>query len=184
MAHRGRSSFGSGRVSAVRRSTAWELGPGGDDVLLDAVAISNDSTNIIGSGVAGALPGLTVIRVHGFIDVQLTVATAAQDGFNMFCGLAVVELDAFTVGASAMQDPFDNAAWGGWMWHWMGAIHTAVGGLAIGDPPNNPMRIPIETKSMRKLGNSQVLTLIMQVGENTTGTISVAAATRVLLKLP
>ncbi len=179
-----RSSRGFARVSN-KRLTTWALGPGGDDIAtLDRTAYSSSASQIIGSAITPVLPNLTVVRLHGHILFNLTAADAQRSGFNMFAGIGVATLDAFTAGAASLPIAFGDADWPGWMWYWSGSIRTSVGALAIGDPSINPLVVRIDSKAMRKLRLNEVLFLMVQAGETGTSTMDVSAGTRVLLKLP
>jgi len=179
-----RPSGGSFRDSP-RRLSVWELGPGGDDLpTLDRVAISSDTNVIIGQGITPVVPHLTVVRIHGFLEISLNTAGAQRSGFNWAAGIGVVTSDAFAIGITAIPQPFSDVQWPGWMWHASGSIRTAFGALAIGDPSENPVVVPIETKSMRKLRLNEILMLTVQGGETGTSSMDVAGMTRVLLKLP
>ncbi len=168
-----------------RRLTGWEPGPGGNDIgTLDLQVLTSSTTVIMGVGATPLVSGLTVVRIHGSMELSLSVAAVATDGFNWTAGIGVVTLDAFTAGVTSVPNPFDDATWPGWMWYAQGEIHTSVGALTIGDPSVNPVIVPIETKSMRKLPPNTVLCLVLQVGENGTASLRVAAQTRVLTKLP
>jgi len=185
MTTRHRSSQRGFGQRSQRRLTAWELGPGGDDIAtLDRADFTGSTSAIIGSGATPLIPGLTIIRLHGFLEVSLTAATSARDGFNWSAGICVVSLDSFTAGVASLPNPFTDIEWPGWMWHGNGAIRTAVAGLAVGDPTHNPMLVPIESKSMRKFRLNEVIALVVAAGETGTATMSVAGMTRMLAKLP
>ena len=180
-----RKRFSSGFARANRRLTAWSLGPGGDDlVTLDRETISVSDVTILGSGITPVIPNLTIIRIHGFMTIQLATAGTALGGYNWAAGIGIFTLDAFSIGDTAVPHPFLDIDWPGWMWHGMGGIRTVLGALAIGDPSVNPVTVPIESKSMRKLRLNEVFGLVFESGEAGTSVIQVEAATRVLVKLP
>ena len=118
--------------------------------------------------------------MYGFLEVLLSTSDAALSGFNYAAGIGIVTSDAFAVGASAMPTAFGDIDWKGWMWHSMGSIHTAVGALAVGDPTDNPIRVPIDVRSMRKLGLNEVVFLSFQPGELGTSVLQVLGVTRML----
>ena len=181
---RARSSRGFARAPS-RRLTAWQLGPGGSDLpTMNRVAFSTNTAAIIGSGITPLIDNLTVIRLHGFLECSLTAANAQRSGFNFVAGIGIITSDAFSVGVTAAPNPFDDIDWPGWMWMAQWSMRTAVAGLAVGDPSVNPVQIPIESKSMRKLRLNEVLFLSVQSGETSTATADVAGITRVLVKLP
>jgi len=177
--------FLRGSARAPRRLTAWSLGPGGDDLpTLDRTAFSTNTGAIVGTGVTPVVPNLTIVRIHGFMEVHLTAAAAQRGGFNLVAGIGVASADAFAAGEASLPNPFDDIDWPGWMWMGQSSIRTSVGALAVGDPERNGFIMPIESKSMRKLRLNEVLFLKVQAGETGTATVDVAALTRVLVKLP
>ena len=187
-----RSSFrGSGRTfpaRAVRNRPFWALGPGGDDLAsMDSVGFSASGQSILGAGVTPTAQGLTVMRLHGFLEVQLQIASADLDGFSLAVGVGVVSADAFAVGISAVPKPFDDIDWSGWLYHWFGAIHAPniIGGAAGESTPtaSDNLLVPVESKAMRKLSINDVLFGIVQVGETGTANMTVRLGTRVLLKV-
>ncbi len=169
-----------------RRLTSWELGPGGDDLgTLDRETISTSASVIIGSGATPIIPHLTIVRIRGFMEFQLTAASVAISGFNYVAGIGVVTNDAFvTGGVASIPDPFVNINWPGWMWLHMGSLRTSVGALAVGDPSINPVRVEIDAKAMRKLRVNETMAMVVAVGETSTAIMQVAGLTRVLVKLP
>jgi len=184
MARNQRFSRGSGR-DAPRRLTAWSLGPGGDDLAtMDSETISADGEAVLGTGVLSTIPNVTIVRIRGYAQVLLTTAVAAQGGFNFAFGIGIVSADAFAIGVTAVPKPFTDADWPGWLWHHQGAIQSANGALAVGDPTDNPVRIPIDTKAMRKLRLNEVCFGIVEQGEVGSAIAQVKMGTRMLIKLP
>ncbi len=170
-----------------RRLTEWALGPGGDDIgTFDRLAISDTTSAILGTGVqlVGGAARVTVVRIRGFLELQLVTANAAQAGFNFVCGIGIFTVDAFsTGGVTSLPAPFDDIEWPGWMWLGMGTLTTALGSLAVGDPDPNPLRIPIDVKAMRMLRKNEVLGTVIQTGEIGTCVMDVTTITRMLVKL-
>ena len=169
-----------------RRRRAWELGPGGDDIdTWDPVTVSTSAPFIMGSGItSGALADLTIKAIYGFIEVRLTAAAGVGDGFNFAFGIGIANSEAFAQGVASLLDPFDDIGSSTWQWHHMMNIHTAIGALAIGDPSENPVRIPIKVVTARKLQLNEVMYLCGQSGENPTAIASVLGVTRALVLLP
>ena len=174
--------FAQGRSS---RLTQWISGPGGDDLAgLDSITVTTSSIAIIGLGVSTGIMN-TIVRVHGFVELTLTAAASQLDGFGIALGMCLVPTDGFVdIGSTAMPDPFDDIGWPGWMWHYMDSMRTAHGQEAVDDLPNNPRIVRIDAKAMRKWGTDQTLCLIGQFGEAGVSSLSVKAATRVLIKNP
>ncbi len=184
MAH-SRRGFGPVRPQRSKRLTAWDLGPGGDDLAtLDAVTFTASTTQILGSGITPAVDRFTIVRLHGILNLRLTAAAAQDDGYNWAAGIGIASLDAFaTGGVSSLPDPFTNIGWPGWMWHQQGSLHTVVGALAIGDPSINPVQVAVSSKSMRILRQNEVVFAVIAAGETGVAVLEVTLTTRMLLKL-
>ncbi len=183
MARPRRSQREFARVGA-RRLTAWQLGPGNDGLVAgDVTAFTASGAQVIGEGITPLLPNLTVVRIHGQLSFALNTAAAVREGYDWMAGIGVITADAFAV-ALGFPQPLADIDWPGWMWHAQGDMRPALGALAIGDPSINPVRVEIETKSMRKLRLNEVLFMAVQVGESGTATMDVRGHTRVLIKLP
>ena len=183
-----RPRFSRGFDQGQRRSSGrirpfWGLGPGGDDLAtMDVQAISANVAVILGSGITPVGQPLTILRTHGFLEIQFTAIASANDGFSWACGFGIGSLDAFNAGAASLPNPFDDIDWKGWLWHQMGAVHSPTATLA--DMGSSIFRlIEIDSKSMRILGLNEVGFLMFQAGETGVATIQVRAGTRVLTKV-
>ena len=121
------------------------------------------------------------MRLHGYVQAILSLATADLDGFQYAIGIGVVSGDAFAVGITAVPKPFDDINWSGWLFHKMGAISVPVGGQE--GTPGDVQLIEIDAKSMRKLSLNDVLFGIVQVGEVGTSSVQFRMGTRILLKV-
>ncbi len=183
-----RRAFSRGLDPAIRgrrqkTKTFWDLGPGGDDIAtLDSVAIATTTTVILGAGVTPVGQPLTVIRLHGFLELVMTQGTSAADGMNWAFGVGVVTADAFAAGVASVPNPFDDIAWNGWMVHKMGGLHTPIAGVATNRPDSN-QSIEIDSKSMRKLNLNEVMFASMQTGEQGAATMQTRFASRILLQV-
>ena len=170
--------FGHPRVVRQRRLTEWDNGPGIDTLAESPVSISSTSQVIIGSGIAPA-ERLTVVRLHGVLELVVSTVTGATDGFTWAFGVGICSADAFAVGVTAVPGPFDDATWSGWVAHRMGALHgqTAAAPIEFG------RTIEIDSKAMRKMGLNEVMFATLQVGEEGTSVMAVRFLSRVLSKL-
>jgi len=167
-----------------RRLSAWDLGPGGDDLTTwDRTSFSSSAVKILGSGVLPFAERLTIIRTRGFLEFELTSASAAAEGFNFVAGIGIVTADAFAVGVTAIPSPFDDINWPGWLWIQGMSMVTVHGALAIGDPSDNPVRLDIDSKAQRILRQNEVAFLAVQGGETGTAVAAVRGYTRMLVKL-
>jgi len=167
-----------GRPSS-RRAKAWAIGPGAST----STSFTSTTAAILGSGAVLATESkVTILRVRGMITVRLITATSIGDGFHFAIGLGIVSSDAFGVGVTAVPNPIADAQWDGWMWHQFGDVHQITGAEADGsNAVSNIMRIPVDTKAMRKFGDNETLMFNMEVVEVGTSNITVFADSRQLL---
>ena len=171
------------RARRPKNKTFWELGPGGDDIATwDSSGFTGDTTVILGLGATPVGQPLTVMRLHGVLEILLSTATSALDGFNWAFGVGVCTADAFAIGVTAVPNPFDDISWNGWMVHKMGAIHSPIAGVATAFP-SNAQSLEIESKAMRKLNLNEVLFAAIQVGEVGVSVMTVRFASRILLQV-
>jgi len=169
-----------GRVS--KRSTQWELGPGGDDIAtFDVTGISASSAVIIGSGVQPTGEELTITRTRGLLSLQLVVGATVSVGFNVAVGIGVASVPAFTAGAPSVPMPFGEVNWQGWLWHSFFWVGVGIGGGTGGD--SEIVNVMIDSKAQRKLRLNDVMYAAVEVGEVGTASLDVRLVTRVLFKL-
>jgi len=112
--------------SRHRRTTDWEPGPTSIDQTVSASASLLWTT--------GTTPGhaVTIVRIRGMLDIYLTVASAAGDGFSGATGICVVAEDAFAVGVTAVPKPLDDLDSDMWMWHHFFDVHALTVTLTDG----------------------------------------------------
>ena len=165
------------------RLTTWAEGPFGAVTLT-----SGTSTVMMGTSIQAIADGLTLIRVRGEMLLSLTNVAAALDGFTRIaCGLCIVSENAAGIGATAIPSPADDMEWNGWLWHWTGAVFTPGDITASGFVGNGSLgvRVPIDSKSMRKFKATDVLVGMIQPGNEVgTSTLRCTYNSRILLKLP
>ena len=174
-------SFRSQRnIGSLRRKTAWELGPKNS---LENLA---SSTTVLWDTAGQALTdGLTIVRIRGEAVITMRLATAVGDGFENFAmGICIVSENAFGVGVTVVPSPITDMAWDGWMYH---SSHGHITSLSTTEEHRvtGARVIPIDTKAMRKIRNTDVICGVLQMGtEVGTATVDFSARTRLLLKLP
>ena len=123
--------------------------------------------------------------MRGELTAFILVATTIFDGFNVVgFGIRVVTLKAFTLGATAVPGPITEIEDEGWLWHHQTKIislsTTEEGGLGL-----SVVRIPIDSKAMRKLGSDEVIVGVIETtAEVGTATMVSQMSTRMLIKLP
>ena len=165
-----------------RRKTQWVLGPGGDDPAFDTISSGVSATIIFGTGITPTVPALTLVRLRGMFQIRLQTADASGAGFTYTLGIGIVTSDAFAIGVTAIPDPFDDADWGGWIWHQFGVIKAPSEVLDLNQIP--AQTIEIDSKAMRKFSNNETMFAAVQVAEVATATMSAELVTRALVKLP
>ena len=177
MARRGSSGFR--RTGGARRKTSWELGPFG------SVGFTAASTSLIPTSSQATLPGLTLIRTRGELNVALSTVTTALDGYSRIgAGIGIVSENAAGVGVSAVPSPLVDINWDGWLWYWTGSIFGVSTTVTNSEGPAN-VRIPIDSKAMRKWKETDVLVGVFEVDTEVGSAIGTAKLnTRVLVKLP
>jgi len=173
MAHQ-RSGLRFQRTGA-RRRTSWTIGVGGITSL-----ITGANTLVFGTGAQAAQDGLTLVRTRG--EVLLTMTGAARlDGFSQISmGICIVSENAAGIGATAIPAPSTDIGWDGWLWFWTGSMSVET--FTAFDATN--LRIPIDSKAMRKFKNTDVMVGVIQAGtEVGTASLQATMQTRLLVKL-
>jgi len=175
------TSRGSHRVLPSRRRKAWDAGIGqsGPQTVLSATG-----SLLVTAGVTPTIDGVTLLRIRGMLTMFIGSAAAALDGFSGAFGIGVVRDNAFAAGVSSCPVPLTNAGDSQWVfWEAFSiksigsAIDDAAGALAL-------LRIPIDTKAMRKLNTEDTIYGAIQVVEVGTSTLNWHVDTRALLALP
>ncbi len=170
MGHARQSRFP--RTNALRRRTSWAVGPNGSTSTVSAA-----STVLFPTFAQANLDGLTLVRTRGDLMFYITGA-AIRDQFTVGFGICVVNENAANLGVTAIPEPITDQQWDGWLSYWSGMV-------AVDDATNGTiLRIPIDSKGMRKLKNSDGIVAVLQVGGEVGTAVLVAhLETRILLKL-
>jgi len=174
---------GRSQIRSPKRLTAWDSGP--NQALEGQSAIGH---NLWTTGVGLTNESMaTIVRTRGQFRLLLDLATAAGDGFNGALGLGIVSLDAFNSGTAAVPSPFTDAEWPGWFWHEYWDLHSVAAQTQGENIARNAMvdlRIPIDSKAMRKLGEHEIIFGSLDVAVETgTASMRFIGDTRILLKL-
>ena len=176
---RSRSVSTRGRGIPTRRSSAWEEGPGG----VTAQAFSASGTIVLGAGITPVIPGLTLVRLRGHLEIVLEAAANIGEGFSGALGVGIVSADAFAIGVTAIPNPIDDQSWGGWIYHRHWSLHATTATIADGVNTGR-IGIEVDSKAMRKFGLNELIFASMQVTEVGTSQIEAFFDSRVLVKLP
>ena len=180
MARGNRFGFRPTSSRGPRRVMQWDTGPF-SSVIQSATA---NGTTLIDTGVEASEP-LTTVRIRGELTIWLEVVTTIGDGFTVYhAGIGIVTADAFAQGAGSMPTPGGDDDWPGWMWHHSGAALIGLETTEVARGPLSAVRIPIDSKAMRKIGTNEVQFGAVQFGgEVGAATASFVMNTRVLDKL-
>ena len=172
---------------SLRRKSSWDLGPGGS--ALQSVTISESV--VVGAGALATEDGLTLVRLRGEFLFQLTGAQSIGTGFRGAFGIGIANATAFGVGVTALQTPLTNEEWDGWLFHQYFHVFSksaiVVGNAADeegqGFSGGSGIRMPVDSKAMRKLITEDVIYAIIEVVESASAADFIFRS-RLLLKLP
>jgi len=147
--------------------------------------ISSSGSTIWTSGVAlVSEPQATIVRIRGLVTFTLQAASGIGDGFQGALGFGVMTTAAFTAGVASIPTPVTEAEWDGWMFHQFFDVRAVTATIADGsNAVGNVFRMPIDTKAMRIIGDSQTLVPVIEVVESGTASMEMQGETRLLLKL-
>lgn len=177
--------------SRLRRKTSWQVGPASGSVAGGEQILTSSTATIMLQGGAVNVDGITLVRTRGEFNIALTAATAATDGFHGAFGIGLVSLPAFNAGIASVPTPVAEEDWEGWLYHRYFSLFS--GGVidassTSSDNQANPtcaaLRVEIDSKAMRKLGEDMVLYAAVELTETGTATASIFMDSRVLIKLP
>jgi len=168
------------RFRSPPRSTAWDPGP-----KQTVITRSTPGSEILTSGAQALVSGLTFVRIHGYVNLWLTASDIIGGGFSGALGMCIVTENAFGIGITAVPTPLTDVGWDGWMWHSFFNIATNTATLTDGvNASNSSWSKEIDTKSMRKIKETDVLIAVLEVFEVANATLKGYFETRVLSKLP
>jgi len=162
-----------------RRRTGWEEGPG----IQTPVTTSSSESTVLGAGQLFAVDGHTIVRLRGFVELNLHTVAAIGDGFAGAMAIGIVTQAAFAVGISAVPTPITEIEWEGWMWHQFFSVHAHS--VTGGESNKGPVQVfEIDSKAMRKIGSDEVIYAVYEGTEVGTSAMVITLGTRMLLKLP
>ena len=163
-----------------RRATDWFSGPRG------VLATTTAQTQPFLTGVTNFQDGQTIIRIRGECLLSLSGGPTAVEGFGRVgIGICMVTTKAAGIGTTAIPAPLTEMTWDGWMFHWVGALISNIDTAWTGAEGSMVVRVPVETKAMRKVGEDRTMVAMLQTaGLVGTGfTLNGDLNTRCLLKL-
>ena len=165
-----------------RRRKGWEEGPG---QLASQVALAATGSQIVVSGAQLVGDGNTLLRLRGALTMQLSVATGVFEGFVGAFGVGIVQAAAFAVGVTAVPTPIDEQDWDGWLFWMPFMVASITATLTDGANAGSViLRMPIDSRAMRKLDLDDVIYGVLQVQEIGAASLQWHFDSRVLLALP
>jgi len=166
-----------GFPARATRLTAWAIGPEG------ATAHSASNAQLMPTGVIPNIEALTIIRIRGTFLFFLTSVSSVSDGFLGAVGIGIVTDEAFTAGIGSMPTPLSDDEDELWMWH--SFFHAiAVSTTNIDRQMTTQIRLPIDSKAMRKFEPGNTLFAAVEVTETGTAVGQAHLLTWTLIKLP
>ncbi len=178
MANLRRGSFQRTRGSS-RRLTIWNAGP--ESSALQSITAAGNT--IVDTGFE-FVDVDTIVRLRGELAMFLSAVVTIGDGFTRYdAGVGLVSADAFGVGVTAMPSPSLDKDWGGWLWHHSGGMIVGQETTELARGPMSAIRIPIDSKAMRKVSPNQVIFgAVSTVAEVGAVTLVFSMGTRMLIK--
>jgi len=166
---------------ARKRPVTWGVGSAASSMTNAATGKKIWTTSITS---VGAALERTIVRLRGSFICQLSLATAALDGFEIGLGIGLVTEQALTAGLTAVPGPLTDTDWDGWMWHQVGHVIAATATIADGvNGPGSTWRGEIDSKAMRKWDEDAMAVVgVIEVTELGTASVEFHAHTRMLLK--
>ena len=147
--------FVRGHVGGSKRHGEWS-----SSTPLTALTVLAGSTALLTQIFVPQDAGETIIRTRGLFGWSSDQTSAGEDQMGAV-GIGVVSEQAATVGITAVPHPDTDAAWGGWLWHSYYASRLSAAS-AVGFEPGMFHRITIDSKAMRKLGESERMIVVVE----------------------
>ncbi len=176
-----RTQRGGFPVRTSRRRTGWEAGTGG--TLITTLSTSN--SQFVGNALAVLNDGFTIVRTRGFVQVLLTTATAANNGFQGAFGIGIASTAAIAAGIASVPTPLTEQAWEGWLFWSAFSVKSVTATLADGvNAASAQWNLELDSKAMRKIDADMSLYAAVEVVEKGTATGQLMHDSRMLFKLP
>ena len=169
------------RFPIPRRRKGWEEGPGQQGA---QSTIATSTSVIMASGAQVLFDGFTLLRLRGSFTASLSASSVASGGFSGAVGVGICEQSAFAIGVTACPTPITEQDWDGWLF-WE-AFNVTTITATIGDGVNSTsliVRIPVDSKAMRKLNTGDTIYAVVQVAEVGTAILNTHFDSRILLAL-
>ena len=181
-----RGTFPARAIRTNRRLTSWELGTGGTAVATRAAP----GSQFVGSAIALAAGAsrLTVIRIRGYFNIILSLATSAKDGMTGAFGIGLATTAAVTAGIASVPTPITEQNSDNWL-YWQAFSVKGAQAYAAGAAPgleqmNTFKEFIIDSKAQRKMDDEMSIYAALEVVEVGAATIDFHHDSRALVLLP
>ncbi len=165
---------------AAARRTSWE----GSQISLSLTTAVQAQGSLVSESVLETFPNPTIVRIRGEVNVAVTAAGAGGANSNCVMGIKLTTASAFAAGGASVESPFTEIG-GDWIW-WHSATMRNSAAFTTTDSDLDGgrfVRVPVDSKAMRKVGPNQVLIFVAHnVVSGSTQTLVVGGVIRVLLK--
>ncbi len=164
-----------------RRKTSWELGPGGTAT----TSVSASVAGFLGSAVSlvSGVAATTVVRIRGQFDIYMTLATAANDGFQGAIGIGLATTQAVAAGIASVPTPITDAGDENWLfWHVVSVHNPQASSVAFAR--SSFQSLIVDSKAMRKFEDGMSLYAAFELVEIPAASAEMFFDSRMLLKLP
>ena len=164
---RRRGGFTRPASRATRLNKVWQRAFNGA-----VTGMSTTQTQILGVQFTETFPDNTVLRSRGEL---LVVATpnAAADTDVLGLGLAVTTVAAQAAGGLSLPGPIADAGADLWFWHTFVPLDAVDATASVADNPGVVVRVPIDSKAMRRFSNDHALVLMGEVSTGNFASVTV-----------
>ena len=173
------SSRGRARLPSRRRK-GWEEGVMGGVVVTQTAS----GSIFVGSAVTPTLDGLTLLRLRGSLFLGLRAGAAGVDRVRGAFGIGIATAAAVAVGVTAVPTPVTEQSWDGWIYWENFYLENQDGTTQTYEDGSGLVRMPIDTKAMRKLTEDDAIYAAIETTHNGTVVLSVQGDSRILFALP
>ena len=172
-----RGSIRPFRSNAARRIAKWSFGPTFAPLNMSATG------QAIGTSL-GLVDNtqVTLVRIRGQLQIFITSASSAGDGFDGAMGIGLVTREAFAAGATAVPGPISEMDWDGWVYHTFFHVHVHATANIPQQAPAS-FSIAVDSKAMRKWSEGYVLVPVLEQVEHGTAVAEAWFDSRLLVKL-
>ncbi len=164
-------------VTGSRRRVGWRGGPNG--VIIQLGASGQQLLTNVGFSF---LDGETVVRIRGYLQLFLTLATSIGDGFHGAFGIALANSNAITAGIASLKTPLADDDWDGWMYHTF--FSCRAHSLTEADFNDSAVfNLHVDSKAMRKVNSDLQIYAAIDVTEIGAAELDGSFDSRMLVKL-